>query len=72
LKNPELTTLLMVTLINAEGKLMVQTIWATTKDRRYGPRITRHEDVTDAAHMLRRLGELLPALTWQPRAVDTR
>ena len=59
-------TLLLVSLINAEGLLIVQTIWATTADRRCGRRVTRHETVTDAGHMLRRLGELVPALAWQP------
>lgn len=62
----------MVTLINAHGRLIVQTVWATTEDRRYGPRITRLEHVTDAAHMLRRLDELVPELTcWSASPMET-
>lgn len=56
----------MVCLINAEGRLIVKTIWAKTADRRCGPRETRFETVSDAADLQRRLGELVPALAWRP------
>jgi hypothetical protein len=57
-------TLLLIDIINAEGRLSVRTVWAATADRRAGPRLTRFEHVTDAAQLLHRLGELVPALCW--------
>lgn len=60
----------MVCLINAEGRLIVKTIWAKTADRRCGPRETRFETVSDAADLQRRLGELVPALAWRPPSLS--
>jgi hypothetical protein len=56
----------MICLINAEGLLIVETIWSKTADRRRGPRETRFETVSDAADLQRLLDELVPALAWQP------
>jgi hypothetical protein len=59
-------TLLLINIINAEGLIIIQTVWATTPDRRRGHRLTRFEDVTDQATLIQRLAELTPAL-WPTR-----
>jgi hypothetical protein len=48
--------------INAEGVLIVQTVWATTPDRRYRQRRTDIETVAGEAALLHRLTELVPAI----------
>jgi hypothetical protein len=63
-------TLLLIDIINAEGHLIVQTVWATTPDRRAGHRLTRVEHVriggiNGHAALMRRLTELAPAICWQ-------
>jgi hypothetical protein len=40
-------TLLVVDVANRDGLIIVQTVWATTSDRRGGHRLTRLEDVAD-------------------------
>ena len=55
-------TLLLIDIINAEGLIMIQTVWATTPDRRRGHRLTRFESVADQAALIERLTELTPAL----------
>jgi hypothetical protein len=62
-------TLLLIDIINAEGRLIVKTVWAATADRRTGPRLTRFEHVADAAQLLHRLGELCQLLCDQDEAV---
>ena len=59
-------TLLVISIINAEGRLMLQTVWARTADRRAGPRRTAIETVADVVQLLHRLHELVPAIAWQP------
>ena len=51
-------TLLLIDIINAEGLIIIQTVWATTSDRRRGRRLTRFEHVTDQATLIQRLAEL--------------
>ena len=55
-------TLLLIDIINAEGLIIIQTVWATTPDRRRGHRLTRVEDVTDQTALMQRLAELTPVL----------
>jgi hypothetical protein len=55
-------TLLLIDIINAEGLIIIQTVWATTPDRRRGRRLTRFENVVDQAALIQRLAELTPAL----------
>jgi hypothetical protein len=59
-------TLLLIDIINAEGLVIIQTVWATTPDRRRGHRLTRFEHVADQTALTQRLGELTPAL-WPTR-----
>jgi hypothetical protein len=54
-------TLLVCTIINAEGQLAIYTVWATTADRLAGPRVTRFEHPADAGELLGRLTALIPA-----------
>ena len=59
-------TLLLIDIVNAEGVIIMQTIWATTPDRlRGGHRLTRIESVPDHASLMRRLTELSPMICWQ-------
>ena len=58
--------LLLIDIINAEGSIIIQTVWATTPDYRRGHRLTRFEDVADQAALIRRLTELAPTL-WPTR-----
>jgi hypothetical protein len=64
-------TLLLIDIINAEGAIIIQTVWATTPDRRRGHRLTRFEDVTDQAALIQRLAELTPALWPTGEAIPT-
>jgi len=59
-------TLLLIDIINAEGLVIIQTVWATMPDRGRGHRLTRLEDVADQAKLIQRLAELTPAL-WPTR-----
>jgi hypothetical protein len=52
--------LLQINIINAHGLVIVQTIWATTGDRRAGHRLTRTETIAGPAALTRRLDELVP------------
>jgi hypothetical protein len=54
-------TLLLCTVINAEGRLAIYTVWATTADRLTGPRVMRFEHPADAGELLGRLTALIPA-----------
>jgi hypothetical protein len=58
-------TLLLIDIVNAEGVIIMQTIWATTPDRPRGHRLTRIESVPDHASLMRRLTELSPMICWQ-------
>jgi hypothetical protein len=49
-----------------EGLIIIQTVWATTPDRRRGHRLTRFEGVADQVTLIQRLAELTPAL-WPSR-----
>ena len=55
-------SLLLIDIINAHGVVIVQTIWATTADRRAGHRLTRSETVASHSALTARLGELTAAL----------
>ena len=59
-------SLLLIDIINAEGLIIIQTVWATTPDRRRGHRLTRIENVADQTALMQRLAELAPAL-WSIR-----
>jgi hypothetical protein len=59
-------TLLVIDIVNAEGLLIVQTIWAVTPDRRRGRRITREVRVKNHAALTRVLAELTPLICWDP------
>ena len=59
-------TLLLIDIIDAEGLVIIQTVWATTPDRGRGHRLTRFEDVADQATLIQRLAELTPVL-WPTR-----
>ena len=50
--------LLLIDVIDAEGVILVQTIWTTTPDRRAGPRLTRFEKFVTLPVLQQRLGEL--------------
>jgi hypothetical protein len=65
-------TLLLIDVINAEGQIMIQTIWATTPDRRRGHRLTRFENVADKPALMQRLAELTPALWATHEAILAR
>jgi hypothetical protein len=54
-------TLEQIVVINAEGLLIVQTIWARPANRGRGRRVTHTETVAGEA-LMQRLGQLLPAL----------
>jgi hypothetical protein len=56
LADPLADRLLLISVVNAHGLIIVQTIWAITADR-YGRRETRSETVTAGA-LGARLGEL--------------
>jgi hypothetical protein len=59
-----------IEVVNAEGRLIIQTVWATTADRRAGPRATRRvESVAGAEELMARLAELVPAIAWRPELV---
>jgi hypothetical protein len=55
--------LLLIDIIDAEGSIIVQTVWSTTPDRRAGPRLTRFEKFATLPVLQQRLGELA-ALIW--------
>ena len=63
--------LLLIDVINAEGRLIVHTVWATTADRRCGPRVTRVEQIPEGvnarAALISCLTELALAICWDPR-----
>jgi hypothetical protein len=59
---PAAETLLVIDIVNAHGKLILQTIWATTADLRAGHRRTDSESVADATRLMCRLAELAPEL----------
>ena len=54
---------MLIDVIDAEGVILVQTIWTTTPDRRAGPRLTRFEKFVTLPVLQQRLGELA-ALIW--------
>jgi hypothetical protein len=64
-------TLLLVDIANRDGLVVLQTIWATTQDRRAGHRLTRFEDVANPTALMRRLAELTTAL-WPRREAAKR
>jgi hypothetical protein len=56
-------TLLLIDIVNAEGVIILQTVWATTPDRHYGHRLTRFETIIGGhAPLMDRLAILTPAL----------
>jgi hypothetical protein len=55
-------TLLVIDVINASGVVILQTVWATTADVRAGHRRTDSETCPDAAGLMDRLGQLVPAM----------
>jgi hypothetical protein len=69
----ETLLLIGVEVVNAEGVVLVRTIWATTSDRRCGHRRTDIKQIASEAAFLARMVELAPAICWQPaepRAAD--
>jgi len=54
--------LLLISVVDAEGLVIITTIWATTPDLRAGHRLTRIEDIASAAALMLRLSELAPLL----------
>jgi hypothetical protein len=57
--------LIEIVVINAEGRLIVQTIWL--EDRRRGRRRSNFESFGAAAPLMQRLAELVPELCrWDP------
>jgi hypothetical protein len=61
-------TLLVISLGNVAGEVVLQTVWATTPDRRAGHRRTDVERIVDITVLKRRLLELAPAICWDPAA----
>jgi hypothetical protein len=54
--------LLVIDVVAASGVVIVQTVWATTADRRFGHRRTHVESIAGEAALLRRLTELVPVI----------
>jgi hypothetical protein len=48
-------SLLLVEIINAEGLIIIQTVWATTPDRRRGHRLHMADQI-----IMRSVGSLIP------------
>jgi hypothetical protein len=55
-------TLLVIDVISASGVVILQTVWATTADLKAGHRRTDSETCADAAAVMHKLGELMPAM----------
>ncbi len=54
--------LLLIDVVNAHGRVILQTVWATTPDLRTGRRVTRSETIADQAQLVDRLAELVPLI----------
>jgi hypothetical protein len=54
--------LLVIDVVAASGVLIVQTVWATTADLRFGHRRTDIETIVGEAALMRRLTELVPVI----------
>jgi hypothetical protein len=54
--------LLVIDVVNASGVFIVQTVWATTADLRFGHRRTDIETIASEVALLRRLTELVPVI----------
>jgi hypothetical protein len=54
--------LLLIDIVNAHGKVILQTIWAPVDQLRLGWRLTRTEDIANQAQLIGRLGELVPLI----------
>jgi hypothetical protein len=54
--------LLVIDVVMSQGRLLLQTVWATEPDRLGGRRRTDIETIFDQAYLLCRLGELVPAI----------
>jgi hypothetical protein len=63
----ETLLVIAIDIVNAEGRLIMRTVWATTADYLAGPRSTRFEHINDAEQLLARLAELVPAIAWLPQ-----
>jgi hypothetical protein len=50
--------LLVADVLNAHGVVILQTVWATTADIRFGHRRTHIESVPDLDHLVHRLTQL--------------
>ena len=50
--------LLLIDVANAHGAMILQTIWGTTADARFGHRRTEIETVHDLDHLVHRLNQL--------------
>jgi hypothetical protein len=50
--------LLLIDVVNAHGVVMLQNIWTTTVDIRFGHRRTDIETVPDLDHLVHRLNQL--------------
>ena len=59
-------TLLLVDIASCDGAITIRSVWATTRDRRAGPRRTDVETLADRSALMRRLPELVAALCRWP------
>jgi hypothetical protein len=55
-------TLVLVDVVNAHGRVILQTIWAPADNLRFGRRVTRVENIQDRAALLDRLIALVPLI----------
>jgi len=58
--------LLVIDVINAAGRLILQTVWATEADFRRGLRRTDFETIADSTALIARLAVLAPIIARDP------
>jgi hypothetical protein len=54
--------LLLIDIVNAQGVVILQTIWAPADALRFGRRQTRTENIGNQAQLIARLAELVPLI----------
>ena len=54
--------LLVLDVINAHGRVILQTIWIPVDQLRFGRRETRTEEIRDQEQLMGRLAELVPLI----------
>ncbi len=62
--------LLLIDIVNAQGVVIVQTVWAPADALRFGRRQTRTETIADQAQLIARLTELVPLIAGHLPLVD--